>query len=235
MRSSGKIWFASTILLAVVALLFVWPLVSLAIFLAWLAYMIGAATFYQVCQGRSLERGLGFEHGKLYQHVGGRLHSSLAIRSVVAGRPFANAGFLQDDILPAWSITDFFRQLHRNRGRVVEFEVVTFEDADRTGKGPPFGERPRRTLHIAVPTTAEAPPTRADYLEAISLAWMIISIPVAFAIGWLIALAIRPTGPLWAQIIIWYLSFSVFVGPGMYAVSSRGNRQRPTDNEGARA
>src|SRR5437763_10247932 len=64
MRSTRQIWFARLTLLAVVALLFVWPLIPLAIVLAWLIHMVGAATYYQVCQGRSLERALGFKHGK---------------------------------------------------------------------------------------------------------------------------------------------------------------------------
>src|SRR5262245_7315708 len=76
MRSPSQIWFSRIAAVCVLGLFFVWPIVASAIVLVWLVYSVGAATWYQGCLGPSLERGLGFEHGKLYQRVGRRLCSA---------------------------------------------------------------------------------------------------------------------------------------------------------------
>jgi len=201
-------------LVAVVALLFVWPLISLAIILAWLTHVVCAAAYYQVYQGRSLERALGFKHGKLYLRASRGMHSALATRTVVEGGRFLDAGFQQNNVLPDWSITDFFRHLHRNRGHVVDLDVV-----DGDVDGPPFGNRPRRTLRVPVPTLSEAPPNRADFLEAISLIYSVATIPIGIVVGLFVALEILSGSPLWAQIVTGYLSCAVIAYSGFYAVS----------------
>ena len=120
MRSARQIWFGRIAAVGFLALLFVWPEVALAIVLIFIAYAFGTGTWYQGCQAPSLERALGFAHGKQYQRVGRRLHSALAVRSVVEGGILANAGFQSDDVLPEWSATEFFRHLHRERHRQQE-------------------------------------------------------------------------------------------------------------------
>jgi len=152
MRSRLQIWLFRVAALGVVGFFFVWPLTASIIVLAWITYVVASAYWYQSFQGARIERALGFTHGKLYHR--GTLESALAVTSVVEGGIFAKAGFQPDDVLPDWSITGFFRFLHRSRGQFIALEVV---DGDLDG--PPFRSRPRKTLCIAIPTTFDAQPT----------------------------------------------------------------------------
>ena len=144
MRSRRHVWLFWICALAIGGLFFIWPVTAGAIVLVWLTCTVASAYWYQCLQGRRLERELGFTHGKLYRR--GTTQSALAVRSVVQEGIFAKAGFQRDDVLPDWSITGFFRYLHRNRGQVVTLEVV-----DGDVDGPPFRSRPRKTRQVAIP------------------------------------------------------------------------------------
>ena len=176
-------------------------------------------SWYQGCQAPSLERALGFAHGKQYQRVGRRLHSALAVRSVVEGGILANAGFQSDDVLPEWSATEFFRHLHRNRGAVVELEVV-----DGDPEGPAFQTRPRRTLRFAVPGASESRATWRDLLQGVSVWFPFVLMAAGAAIGVLVVQATLPSGPLWAQVVIVFLLAGAGMHVGVWAVVSRGER-----------
>jgi hypothetical protein len=219
MRSTRKIWFFRIALLGVVAILPVWPLIALAIILTWVIYIFGTGKYYQGYQGPSLERSLGFEHGKLYRRGGRVLESALAIQSVVEGGVLARAGFQANDVLPQWSCTDFFRYLHRNRGHVVELEVV-----DGGSEGPPFRDRPRRTLRFAVPMVAEARPTRDHFVAAISIFSPFVFAIVGGFIGYFASQASLPAGPLWAQILIAFPLGSAGFHLGVLAICRANTR-----------
>ena len=216
MRSARQIWFCWTALLFAVALLFVWPLIAFAIFLTWMIYVFGIGTYYQGYQGPPLQRALGFEHGKLYLRGSRRWPSALAVRSVVEGGVLANAGFRSDDVLPDWSFTEFFRYLHRNRGHVVELEVI-----DGNREGPPFRARPRRSLRFAVPTSTDAPPTHDDFLAAISIWSPFVFFAVGGVIGYVVSQATLPAGPLCAQVLIAFLIASAGCQLAIFAIPVR--------------
>ncbi len=203
MGSRRTIWFYRSAGLVVVAMSFVWPVVAFSVFLTWVIYVFATGTYYQSYQGRSLERGLGFKHGKLYERVGWLWHSALAIRSVTDGGILSQAGFQTDDVVSGWSFTGFFRHLHRNRGRIVELEVID------GGEGPPFQTRPRRTLRFAVPTVSDAPPTRSDALVAISIWYPLIFLVAGGTLGLLLCRAILPDSPLWGQLLAMYSVASI--------------------------
>jgi hypothetical protein len=209
MRSARQIWFCRIAALCVVALFYILPLAGLAVCLAWIIYVLGIGTWYQGYQGPSLERGLGFMHGKLYRR--GTMQSALAIRSVVEGGVLAKAGFHPEDVLPDWSFTEFFRYLHRNRGQIVEFDVV-----DGNVDGPPFNTRPRKKLRFFVPTTSEAPATREDFLAAISIWSPFLFMAIAGTAGYFASQVILPAGPVWAQILIVCLSASAGCALGVH-------------------
>jgi hypothetical protein len=219
MRSARKIWISRIALLCVLGIVPIWPLIAFVIIGTWVIYIVAAATYYQIYHGRSLERGLGFEHGKLYRRDGRILESALAIRTVVEGSVFANAGFQTNDVLPDWSFTEFFRHLHHNRGQVVELEVV-----DGDCEGPPFQNRPRRTLRFAVPNSAEASPSRDDLQAVISILCPFVFTCVAGAIGYFASQAALPAGPPWAQLLIVYVAASVGLHMGILAGRRAGKK-----------
>ena len=219
MRSARKIWFFRIALLCVVGMLPVWPLIAFAIIGTWVIYIVATAMYYQSYQGRSLERGLGFEHGKLYRRGGRAWESAVAIRTVVEGGVLANAGFQTNDVLPDWSGTEFIRLLHRNRGHVVELEVV-----DGGCEGPSFHSRPRRTLRFAVPTAAEASSSRDDFRAAISIFSHFGFLCIGGTIGYFASQAALPAGPLWTQMLIVYLMASVGCYLGVLAVCRANTR-----------
>jgi hypothetical protein len=219
MCSARQIWFDRALLLFAVALLFVWPLIALGVFLAWTVYVFSVGTYYQGYQGPSLERALGFELGCEFLRDGWQ--SALAINAVVAEGVLADAGSRGDEVLPDWSRTEFFRYLHRNRGHVVELEVVEGDCG-----GTPFETRARRTLRFGVPTAVAAPPTRDDF-RAVILVWSpLILIAVGGALGYLVSQATLPAGPFWAQFLIVYFSASVgcFLGVMACPPTHQGTR-----------
>jgi hypothetical protein len=219
MTQRRRNWLFRIAFLTVLALFFVWPLLALAIVLTWATYLLGIGTYYQGYQGPSLERGLGFKHGKLYQRVGRFWHSSLAIRSVTESGILARAGFRTDDVLPDWPFTDFFRHLHRHRGRRAEFEVVDGAD------GSLFAARARRTLQFAVPTVSEAPPTPSDAVRAIVVWLPLILFPAGLIVGVALCQAVFPGGPLWLQILIVWCVVGVGLHLALCKIPVRNERE----------
>jgi hypothetical protein len=153
MRSRIELNVHLAILLGVVGLLFVWPLIAAAMFITWMIYIASAAHYYQNRLGRDLERDLGFRLGAYVPRIGllgpRRI---LAIRDVHPDGIFARVGFREWDLVPNSSFTEFFRMLHRYRGRSVELTVID-GSADI-----PMAERPRRVIQFVVPAAARAEP-----------------------------------------------------------------------------
>jgi len=165
MVSRRTLWFRRTLALAWIGVVIIWPAVGLSIFGVWCVYIVLAACYYQAYLARSLERGLGFRHGKQYL-PSGRLHEcAVALKWVAKDGVFAQAGFREGDVLPDVGSNELFRKLHRHRGQMAELEVAD------GGAGPSFRERARRPLRFAVPPVGEYPPTRQDALVAFSIVW----------------------------------------------------------------
>ncbi|MBI3863249.1 MAG: hypothetical protein HY290_15265 [Planctomycetia bacterium] len=223
MRPRKSFWFARITALIVVGLFFVWPLVAGAIVVVWLIYRLGKATYYQGYQAPSLERGLGFRHGKEYRQAGWLPESSLAITSIVDGGVFQSVGFRVNDVVPDFSFTEFFRHLHIHRGQNIELDVVD------GGEGPPFESRPRRTIAFSVPAYRESPPTRRDALAAVSIWFPILLMPVGAVAGYLICQITIPGVSLWVQAIVVYCVISVGCYWGICATVRLNNRESSTD------
>lgn len=118
---------------------------SALLFVIWVAYVAGAAFYWQSYIGDPLERDLGFGHGTPYVTCNGWLQEVLVVESLTPGGVFEQAGFRQGDIIRGLSINDLFRLLHRGRGQQVMIRVVD------GGDGPPLAERPERTITFVVP------------------------------------------------------------------------------------
>ena len=115
------------------------------LFGGWVAWVMFEMVYYQAAVGASLNRGLGFTHGSPYVRCGGEVTEVFTIESVTAGGVFDRAGFRQGDIVRGRSITEFYKLLHRSRGREVTIEVVD------GGDGPPLDQRPPRRITFTVP------------------------------------------------------------------------------------
>lgn len=202
MLSRRQIWMNRAFGLCCLVVLCAWPAIGLGILFAFVVYIVAAATWYQGYLRPSLERGLGFTEGSVCR--GPPREKAVAIQSVVEGGPFALAGFRSNHALPDWSHTGLFRYLHRNRGRVIELEVV-----DGDFEGPPFHARPRTKLSVAVPTIGEAPPTRADFLQGISPMIPLLVLIIGGIPSYLILRSALPGRALWMQILVVFLTFPV--------------------------
>jgi hypothetical protein len=172
-----NLWLPRIVALVCLAVLIVSPTVGFSIIGVWCTYVMLAGCYYQAYLARSLERGLGFRHGKQYLRVGRWLHCGVAINWVAANGAFRAAGFREGDVVPGIGFNDFFRLLHSHRGRVVEVTVVD------GGEGPPFEQRPQRVLRVAVPSVVECPPTRQDAVTAFSVSWPFALGAIGFAAG----------------------------------------------------
>jgi hypothetical protein len=119
-----------------------------ALALAFGAYIVAEALYYQIILGPGLERDLGFRHGVacLPNHGARGYVSAVAIDSVNEGGVFQQVGFRDGDVLPDVSHSTLFKLLHRRRGRMAELAVVD------GGPGPDFYGRPRKVLRFAVPS-----------------------------------------------------------------------------------
>lgn len=110
------------------------------------AYVAAEAYYYQGRIGSALQKELGFREGSTYNHQSrSRLESAVAIVEVDEGGVMQRAGFRPGDAILRESHSSFFKRLHRNRGREVEFTTVP------GGNGPPFHKRPLRTIRFVVP------------------------------------------------------------------------------------
>jgi hypothetical protein len=127
-----------------------WVLVGAAALLAllfggWVAWVMFEAFYYQGAVGVSLNRELGFTHGSPYVRCGGEVREVFTIESVTPGGVFDRAGFRKGDIVRGLSFTEFYKLLHRNRGRDVTIEVVD------GGDGPPLDQRTSQAITFTVP------------------------------------------------------------------------------------
>ncbi len=129
----------------ILSLVLIGTLITIVVFCL---YIIAIGIYYQAILGPFLERELGFVEGAAYIQVGQRLHSAVALCSIVPGGVFDRAGFRAGDVLPGLSHTDLFRLLNRNRGRIAQLTVVD------GGQGLPFGNRPIRLIRFEVPLRA---------------------------------------------------------------------------------
>jgi len=129
----------------------VWDILSLVLIgmvtaiVVFCLYIIAIGIYYQAILGPFLERELGFVEGAAYIKVGQRLHSAVALCSIVPGGVFDRAGFQVGDVLPGLSHIDLFRLLNRSRRRIVQLTV-----ADGS-QGLPFGMRPIHLIRFEVP------------------------------------------------------------------------------------
>lgn len=114
------------------------------------AWIVAEAAYYQGRKAKRLEDDLGFRHGSAYPRCNGRTHLGvLCIEAVTPGGVLERAGFRPGDLIPALTITGFFKLLYRGRGREVEVTVIA------SGDGPELDERPSRTLRFLVPSPEE--------------------------------------------------------------------------------
>lgn len=102
--------------------------------------------YYQAHIGRKLGVDLGFKHGSPLVRCGDKDQEVFTIDSVLPGGVFAQAGFTDGDIVVGLSITQFYRILHKQRGRELTVSVVD------GGDGPTLNERQVRPLRFRVPT-----------------------------------------------------------------------------------
>jgi hypothetical protein len=120
-------------------------LFDILLFIVLMPYLIAKSSYYEVIVGPYVARKLGFGLREEYISVGQRLHSALAIGSIIPDGVFDRAGFRVGDVLPGMGYDDLFGLLQRCRGRVAELTVVD------GGQGPPFWERPHRVIRFDVP------------------------------------------------------------------------------------
>jgi hypothetical protein len=115
----------------------------------WAPVIVAQAYYYQGRLADQLERDLGFRHGCAYPRCREWRFGVLDIMSLTPGGAFVRAGFREGDLLPDLTGTDFFKLLHRHRGREVELVVVA------GGDGPPLKERPSRRIRVRVPPASK--------------------------------------------------------------------------------
>ncbi len=113
-----------------------------------MAYWIMEACYYQGRLARQLEKDLGFEIDSEYLNVPGSIfpHDVIRIWKLTEGGIFSQAGFRVGQVLPGFGLTEFYKLLHRGRGKQVQIEVA------EGGEGPPFVDRPRQAIRFLVPS-----------------------------------------------------------------------------------
>lgn len=115
------------------------------LFGGWVGWVMLEVFYYQGVVGFALNRELGFAHGSPYVQCGGETTEVFTIESVTPGGVFDRAGFREGDIVRGLSFTEFYKLLHRSRGREVTIEVVD------GGDGPSLDRRPSWHISFTVP------------------------------------------------------------------------------------
>jgi hypothetical protein len=108
------------------------------------AFTLYEANLYQGRVGRSLSHDLGFTPGSPYVHFGDSSREVFTLHPLPGG-VLATSGVRDGDIPWGFSITGFYKHLHRNRGSQVTIRLMD------GGSGPPKDQRAIRFVSFYIP------------------------------------------------------------------------------------